>query len=328
MIIARTPMRVSLFGGGSDYPAHFLKHGGAVLGFACDKYVYTTVRWLPPFFDAYRHRVVYSRVELCQDVKEIQHPLVRAVLTDMPITGGLEIHHDADLPHSSGMGSSSAFAVGLLQAMRRLLGDHDLDREALAREATVVEQELLGEAVGNQDQVWAAYGGFNAVTFARDRRVYVTPVSPVYVGDEIARHCVLYFTGHSRIAGKIAATQVARAGQNEKTLMLLHSMVQRALDCLHVPREIGAMLNDAWQIKRELAPNITTPEIDEMYEAGLRAGAWGGKLLGAGGGGFMLFMAPPERRDELHKAMNGRIEIRVRVDREGSKLVLAQPNGL
>src|SRR5712692_5863845 len=196
MIISRTPFRISLFGGGTDYPDWFREHGGSVVGTAIDKYCYISVRRLPPFF-AHRSRIVYSQVELVRDVSEIQHPAVRGILTDMGITDGLEIHHDADLPARSGLGSSSSFTVGLLNALHALDSRMSVKWE-LAREAIRIEQEVLKENVGCQDQLWAAYGGFNRIDFSQNGNFSVAPIimSPER-REELLQSIMLFFTGFS-----------------------------------------------------------------------------------------------------------------------------------
>lgn len=323
-------MRVSLFGGGSDIPAHFQEHGGAVLGMAIDKYVYTAVRRLPPFFE-HRHRIVYSRVETVKNDADIQHPLVRTVIQCSSVRHGLEIHHDADLPARSGMGSSSAFAVGLVHALSAMDG-HTVTKKVLAETAIHIEREMIPEAGGWQDQIWAAYGGLNRIDFLPGDGFSVKPlVMSQARRHELVSSIVLYFTGFSRDASDIETDKEHRVRQNTEQLKHMTEMVDEAVGILGGSsplRDIARLLNVGWAVKRCLSKDVTTPEIDAMYDAGLAAGAWGGKLLGAGSGGFLLFMCPPERRAALRAVMKGRIEINPEVDYDGSKVALYQPEGL
>ena len=330
MIISKTPFRISLLGGGTDYPAHFKQHGGAVLGFAIDKYCYISVRRLPNFFE-HKTRIAYTNIELVKDHKDIVHPAVRAVLQTTNINEGLEIHHDADIPAKSGMGSSSAFTVGLLNALAALDGRMTTKRE-LADSAIYIEQEVIKECVGCQDQVWAAYGGLNKIEFYQDRDFAVSPIIlSAKRRAEFEASLVLYFTGFSRIASEVAAGQVARAKENAARLKHMRQMVDEGVSLLTSTAPLsylGTLLNESWAMKRELAANVSDPKIDKIYQTGLAAGAWGGKLLGAGAGGFMLFMVGNGERSALRKAMSGLIEVGVKIDGDGSKIVLYQPNGL
>lgn len=329
MIISKTPMRISLLGGGSDYPAHFKEHGGAVLGFTINKYCWITVRRLPPFFE-HKTRVAYTKVELVTDNRDIVHPSVRAVLQVLGARQGLEIHHDADIPAKSGMGSSSAFTVGLIHAMTALNGSM-ITKRVLADSAIHVEQEVIKENVGCQDQIWAAYGGLNKIEFYPDRDFSVQPI--VLMEErrrELEDSLALYFTGFSRIASEVAAAQIARAKDNVGRLTRMAAMVDEGVELLssNSPLKLlGELLHRSWMYKRELAPNVSDPKIDEIYRSGLAAGAWGGKLLGAGAGGFMLFMVGPGERAALREALRGLIEVGVKIDGDGSKIVLYQPNG-
>jgi len=330
MIISRTPFRISLFGGGSDYPDWFRDHGGAVVGMAIDKYCYISVRRLPPFFE-HRSRIVYSQVELVRNACDIKHPAVRGILTEMGISDGLEIHHDADLPARSGLGSSSAFTVGLLNALSALQ-NRMVAKEDLAREAIRIEQCVLHEKVGCQDQLWAAYGGFNRIDFRQDGSFDVKPIIlKPQRREELLRSTMLFFTGFSRFASDFAGEQLKNIGSRGTQLQTLRSMVDVALEILIDERrpilELGQLLHESWQLKRELADSVSNQRIDEIYEAGRAAGAAGGKLLGAGGGGFMMFLVNPEKREAVQERLRNLIQVAVGIDSEGSKIVLYQPNG-
>lgn len=331
MIISRTPFRVSLFGGGTDYPDWYREHGGAVVGFAIDKYCYISLRRLPPFFE-HRHRVVYSKIETVNEIAEIQHPSVRACLGELGIEYGAEIHHDGDLPARSGLGSSSSFTVGLLNALHALNGCMT-NKRALALEAIRIEQELIGENVGSQDQVWAAYGGINHVVFQPDGNIDVRPlVIPTARAERLLGSLILFFTGVSRFASEVAAKQIHNIRSRQVDLKAVGSLTADALDLLHADGgdldDLGRMLHESWLIKRSLSDAVSTPEVDEIYRIAREAGALGGKLLGAGGGGFMLFYVPPDRQDAVRAGLSTLIEVTFGVDRDGSKIVVYEPSGL
>ena len=331
MIISRTPFRISLFGGGTDYPAWYRRNGGAVVGTTINKYCYISLRALPPFFE-HRHRIAYSKIETVREIADIQHPAVRAVLQQLEVKEGLEIHHDGDLPARSGLGSSSAFTVGLLNAISALRGRMVTARE-LAAEAIRIEQEVLQESVGSQDQVWAAYGGTSVINFLPDGTFQVTPlIMSAERRKELQASLALYFTGLSRFAPSIAAKQIANFDAREQQLRAMAAMVPEAVAILGDERrplsEIGTLLHDSWQLKRQLADAVSTPAIDEIYEAGRAAGALGGKLLGAGGGGFLLFFIDPAKRAALRERLGTLIEVSVEIGSAGSKIVVYEPSGL
>ncbi|QDO96332.1 kinase [Ferrovibrio terrae] len=330
MIISRTPFRISLFGGGSDYPHWYRQHGGSVLGFAIDKYCYISLRELPPFFE-HRHRVVYSKVETVHEVNEIQHPAVRNVLLDMGIERGMEIHHDGDLPARSGLGSSSSFTVGLLNALYALSG-RIISKSHLAQEAIRIEQNVIQENVGSQDQVWAAFGGFGRINFAPDESFSVLPlVMTRDRRDELLGSLMLFFTGFSRIASEVAAKKIASLDAKAAQVRQMVELVDQAVGILASQSDfddIGRLLHQSWQLKRGLADSITNRDLDQIYDAGMAAGALGGKLLGAGGGGFMLFYVPPGRQEAVRQALPKLIEVKFGIDTAGSRIVVYEPEGL
>jgi len=331
MIITRTPFRISFFGGGTDYPGWFRDHGGAVLATTIDKYCYITCRRLPPFFE-HKHRIVYSRIENVQRPEQIEHPAVRAVLQWAQVSDGLEIHHDGDLPARSGLGSSSSFTVGLVHALHALRGQM-AGKEALARNAIHIEQDLIGENVGSQDQVSAAFGGFNRIEFRRDGGFDVAPVIlPAGRREELKSHLMLCFTGLSRIASEVAKSKIDNLKKRADELHRMRAMVDEATGLLQDVRrpiaDFGKLLDASWQYKRRLSDKVSTPEIDRIYDIAMAAGATGGKLLGAGGGGFMLLFAAPERQAAIRDRLSNLVHVPFEFDDSGSKVVLYQPNGL
>lgn len=331
MIITRTPFRISFFGGGTDYPAWYRDHGGSVLTTTIDKYCYITCRRLPPFFE-HKHRIVYSQIENAQSNDDVVHPSVRAVLNWAKVVDGLEIHHDGDLPARSGLGSSSAFTVGLTHALHGMRGQM-VSQETLAREAIHIEQNLIGENVGAQDQIAAAYGGLNRINFHQDDSFDVSPIVISRERKEELLGCLmLCFTGFTRIADAIAKSKIDNLKYREKELTRMHEMVDEAIEiltCDHTPiDEFGKLLDLSWKYKRSLSDKVSTPQIDAIYEAAKQGGALGGKILGAGGGGFMLLFAQPERQAEIRARLKDLIHVDFKFDNTGSRVVLYQPLGL
>jgi D-glycero-alpha-D-manno-heptose-7-phosphate kinase len=331
MVITSTPLRISFFGGGTDYPVWYRQYGGAVLATTINKCCYITCRRLPPFFE-YHSRISYSKVENVRRNDAIEHPSVRACLQFLGIDDGVEIHHVADLPARTGLGTSSAFTVGLLLGLYALQ-DRMRDKQALAADAIHVEQELLQEAVGAQDQVSAAHGGFNRINFHADGSIEVKRVltaSSRLV--ELEQHLALYFTGFARTASEIAQEQVRLTPQRKQELDTMLQLVDEAEAIISSPGrsldELGSLLHEGWQIKRSLTQKISNARIDEIYDAGLSAGALGGKLLGAGGGGFMLFFVPPERRQALRERLKKLLCVPFGFSSKGSHVVLYEPEEL
>jgi D-glycero-alpha-D-manno-heptose-7-phosphate kinase len=323
MIISRTPFRISFFGGGTDYPAWYRQHGGAVLGAAIDKYCYLTCRHLPPFFE-HRYRIVYSKIEDCQTVSDIAHPAVRAVFTHLGVERGMEIHHDGDLPARSGMGSSSAFTVGLLHAVHALHGRMP-SRHELASEGIHVEQRVLGETVGSQDQVFAAFGGVNRIRFGEGDDFAVQPLTVATERlSELSSHLLLMYTGIVRTASDVASSYVSDLDNKRRDLRIIRDMVDEALAILASGRdlrEFGELLHESWLVKRGMAKAISNPRVDEIYEDARRAGALGGKLTGAGGGGFMLLFAPPERHAQIRAHLPRLLAVPFKFDFAGSQII-------
>jgi len=325
MVITSTPLRISFFGGGTDYPIWYRQYGGAVLGTTIDKSCFITCRWLPPFFE-YHSRVSYSKVENVSENSAIEHPSVRACLQYLGIEEGVEIHHIADLPARTGLGTSSAFTVGLLLGLYALR-DQMRDKYTLAMEAIHVEQELLQEAVGAQDQVSAAYGGVNRIDFRTDGRIEVKRIlAPQDRLSELEQHLALYFTGFARTASEIAREQLRLTPHRTNELNMMKQLVDEGEAILTNPKcpieDFGRLLHESWKIKRTLTQKITNANIDEIYEAGVHAGALGGKLLGAGGGGFMLFFVPPERRKALRMQLKTLLCIPFALSSRGSHVAI------
>lgn len=325
MIISRTPFRISFFGGGTDYPAWYRTHGGQVLATTIDKYCYLTCRYLPPFFE-HRTSVTYSKIENVNSIDEISHPAVRHILQYLNIVRGLAVKHDADLPARSGMGSSSAFTVGLLHALRALQG-RMTPKPELAREAIYVEQQLLQETVGSQDQVLAAVGGFNHIVFNPSGEIVVRPITiPPARLAELQGHLLLFYTGIARTASTVAASYSLT--EREAELKILRRMVGDSISILASERDIrafGELLHEAWLAKQKFSPAVSNGDIGEIYQTARTAGAIGGKILGAGGGGFMLLFAPPVAQPAIRRALDGLIHVPFQFESSGSQIIFYDP---
>ena len=323
MIVSRTPFRISFFGGGTDYPAWYREHGGAVLATSIDKYCYLTCRYLPPFFD-HGFRIVWSKIERCKTVDEITHPAAREVLRFVKISRGVEIHHDGDLPARSGMGSSCAFTVGLLHAVHALQG-YMPSKHELAMESIHVEQELLKETVGSQDQVLAAYGGLNHITFHSNGEISVRPLT---LSQErisaLNDHLMLFYTGIKRTAADVAKSYVSDFKSKNRQLLALRGLVEEGLSILNSDQDLrtfGSLLHEAWQVKRSLGTQVTNDQVDEIYQCARAAGALGGKLTGAGGGGFILLFVPPDLHGKVREKFNNLIHVPFRFEYSGSQII-------
>jgi D-glycero-alpha-D-manno-heptose-7-phosphate kinase len=324
MIISRTPFRVSFFGGGTDYPAWYRENGGAVLGTAINKYCYITCRHLPPFFD-YKYRVRYYQREEANSIEEIQHPSVRACLLFAELDKGVDLVHHADLPARSGLGSSSTFTVGLLHALYALKHEMPTKRE-LAINAIRIEQDLIRENVGSQDQTIAAFGGLNRIEFGGPNEISVRPmiVNPPKL-KQLEQHLMLFFTGFARTASELAEKQIRQIPAKKANLLEMMRLVDEATEILQGKGDglddFGVLLHKQWLIKREMSAEITNQNIDCIYEVGLKAGALGGKLLGAGGGGFMLFFVRPEQQMRVQEALKSLLCVPFRFDHLGSQII-------
>lgn len=328
MIISRTPHRISFFGGGTDYPEYYLKHGGKCLGVAINKYSYLNVRKLPPFFD-HKHRIVYSKQENTQTIDEIIHPSVRETLKYFNVDFGVSIHHDGDIPARSGMGSSSAFTVGLINSLNALNGKITSKNE-LTKDAIYIEQKLIKENVGSQDQAFAAYGGFNIIEFLQNGEISVSPIIiPQERLIEFQDNIMLFFTGISRTASEVVEEQIKNTTINTPNLNKIKNLVDEAYQILIDPsrklQEFGKLLNYTWELKKSLSSKVSNNEIDAMYNKALVAGAIGGKLLGAGGGGFMAFYVEKNNQQKVIDALNDYLHIPFNFDFDGSKIIVYEP---
>lgn len=326
MIISKTPYRISFFGGGTDYPQWYLKEEGAVLSSTIDKYCYISCRVLPPFFET-KYRVIWSHIENVSTISEILHPAVREGLRYMGINGnlgGLEIHHQGDLPARAGMGSSSSFVVGLIKAITalqgRMIGKHDV-----ALKAIEFEQSVLKENVGSQDQVAAAYGGVNVIRFLKNGDIGVEPVT-IFSSrlEELESRLIMLYTGTSRLSSEVAGDVIGNIDKKVKVLHQMHGMVDKALAILNGEGSLddfGRMLNETWMLKRSLSDQISNSTIDKIYDSAIKNGALGGKLLGAGSSGFMIFYVPPDKQKKVKEALPGFLHVPFKFESNGSIII-------
>jgi len=331
VIISKTPFRISFFGGGTDYPNWVERYGGGVISTTINKYCYISVRNLPPFFE-HKHRIVYSAIENVKKVSEIKHPAVNAILTKFNVDKGIEIHHDGDLPARSGLGSSSSFCVGLINSLYAMNGQ-SMSPQKLADEAIHTEQVLLNETVGFQDQIATAYGGLNKINFYKDSSY---SVEPVVIKNQrkknLEDNLLLFFTGFSRIASDIAKSQDKNLENNTSNLHTMSQMTDEAESILNSTnrnlKDFGRLLHEGWILKKSLSNSITNENIDDIYDTAISSGAEGGKVLGAGGGGFMLFYAEKKYHAAIKKALNKLVHVPFNFENLGSKIVVYNPSGL
>ncbi len=320
MVIIQTPLRISLFGGGTDFPAYYLEHGGCVLNTAIDKYIFVTIK---NRFDD-KLRIGYSQTEMVDSVEEIQHELIREALRHTGITHGVEITTMADIPtKGSGLGSSSTVTVGALHAMYAYKRELVLT-ERLAQEACLIEREILRKPSGVQDQYIAAYGGFRFMEFTTEGEIIVRPVS---LSQRTLRclndNLLIFFTGITRQNGRILEEQKTNISDRLAVLEQMKQIAYTACDELQGENvdAVGELLHESWQLKKQLASQISNPQIDKMYEIALQAGATGGKVSGAGGGGFLLLYVPRSRQEKVRDAMKGYQELPITLGQDGSKVI-------
>lgn len=324
MIITRTPFRISFFGGGTDLPVWYREHGGAVLSTTIDKYLYISCRKLPPFWD-FKHRIIYgSKSEYVKNIDKIDHPSVRETFRFMNINEGLDLHYNTDLPARSGLGSSSSFTVGLLQALYAYKGKM-VSKMQLALDAIHIEQNMIGEAVGSQDQVAAAFGGFNHIIFKQDN---VIEVYPITIGQdrmlELNNHLVLFFTGFQRNAVDVESDKINNIRSRKLNLTFMRDIVDEAINILNSDKpivEFGKLLDESWQFKKNLSDKVSTTYVDEIYDIAIDNGAVGGKLLGAGGGGFIMFFVEHGNRLKLKQALGKLLYVPLRFENTGGQII-------
>lgn len=326
MIITKTPFRMSFFGGGTDMPAFFNKHGGSVISTTFDKYCYVNVRHLPRFFE-YSTEISYSKTERVQSVDQIIHPAVRNAMKLLDMHE-LRLTYEADLPARSGLGTSSSFAVGMLNAFYALKGKY-ADKKKLSDEAIYLERVLCAEAGGWQDQIAAAYGGLNRIDFSNDsyevRPIIISPQRK----QELNNNLLMYFTGFTRFSSEIQKNNQVTAAEKTAQLKEMLSLVDEAervlVDSSIDLNEFGRLLDHTWRLKRQTGSRVSTNDIDGLYEKAIQAGALGGKLLGAGGGGFLLFYAQPDKRENVEKAMQGLMRVPFTFENGGTRVIHYTP---
>ena len=326
MIITKTPYRISFFGGGSDYPNWFNRFTGQVLSTTINKHIYITCRFLPKFFK-HNYRIVWSKIENVKNLNEIQHESVKGLLKFYKINQGVEIHYDGDLPARSGMGSSSCFSVGLMKAINTLNGKKISSME-LAKKAIFFEQKIMKETVGSQDQVSASIGGFNKIVFSK-KNIKIKKIHNIKNIKKLERNLLLIYTGINRTANKIASAYASKLSSTKKeyiTKICKHvSEGEKLLNSGKVD-EFGRLLNDAWYLKKKLSKSITNSKIDQLYNLALRNGALGGKLLGAGGGGFLLLYMHEKFRKKFLKNNKKLINVPFNFTNEGAQVIFKDLN--
>ena len=327
MIITRTPYRISFFGGGTDYHTWYQENGGSVLSTSINYYCTLVCTHKPPFFEN-KHRIVWSQIENVNSPDEINHPVVREVMKHMKIERGVEVFHQGDLPARSGIGSSSSFTVGFLNAMYALRGQMST-KEQLAAEAVHIERGILKESVGVQDQIAASFGGLNRINIHPDGNFEVHPLTiSTLRSNELKSHLMLFYTGIARNASEVAEDKIAKIPSKKPELREMQKMVDTATDILTSGQDIndfGKLLHETWQLKRSISGKISSDFIDDMYSRAMNAGATGGKLLGAGGGGFMLFFVKPELQQKVLEALSDSLWVPFEFERHGSHVAFYSP---
>ncbi len=323
MIISRTPFRISFFGGGTDYPEWYKENGGAVLSTSINKFSYITARYLPPFFD-YKYRIRYYQREETNSIKEIQHPSVKNCLQFLKFKDNLDLVHHADLPARGGLGSSSTFTVGLLHATYSLQSKM-IGKRQLAMNAIHIEQNLIKESVGSQDQVAAAFGGLNKIEFGGPKEFTVKPISIETERVKLLEsNLMLFFTGFSRTASNIASEQIKTMHKRKSELIEMHESVDQAIEIMTSNQsmdDFGRLMGEQWQNKKKMTDLISNSDINDIYSKGIKAGAIGGKLLGAGGGGFILFYVPKDRQKKVKNDLKNLLYVPFSFDFTGSQII-------
>lgn len=328
LLISRTPKRISFFGGGTDYRDFFLRHGGAVLGATLDQYIYISIKTLKSAFFDHNIRIAYAKTELVKEVSEIEHPSIRECLKHRGIAGNLDIHIFSDLPARTGLGSSSSFTVGFLNGLNAL-EERILSKQQLAEEACHVEQDLIQENVGCQDQFHAVFGGFNIIEFGEN----TTKVIPLVLEPEkkeiLQSHLMVFYTGLTRNASAVLQEQIERTKNRtlDGVLLRMKEMVYEAQEMIahfsgeKMAEKLGQLLHEGWEAKKKLSSRISNTFIDQVYAAAMQAGAYGGKLCGAGSGGFLAFLVPPEKQVSVRESLSGLKEVDFRFEDHGSSII-------
>jgi D-glycero-alpha-D-manno-heptose-7-phosphate kinase len=328
MIISKTPYRISFFGGGTDYPFWFKKNGGIILGSSIDKYCYITIRDLPPFF-ANKHRIVWSKIETVNKLNKIEHPAIRECLKKFNVKKGIEVHHVGDLPARSGIGSSSSFAVGLISALIEAK-KIKINKKELAKQAIHFEQKILKETVGIQDQILATYGGFLEINIKNNSDFNVRPLFKRKENFQVLQKSLtLLFTGISRFSSNITRDQIKNYKNKMNSYNSLHQLALEAKKIFAGKfsiEEIGLLLNESWKIKKNLSDKISNHFIDDIHDIAKSCGAYGGKVLGAGGGGFVLFLTNKNSKMKLKKRLKNFLEVPVKFENDGSKIIFNSRN--
>lgn len=323
MIISQTPLRISFFGGGTDYPDWINQHGGKVISTTINKYIYLSCRVLPPFFN-HKYRISYSKIDLAKNLKQISHRPVKEIIKYLKIKEGLEIHYEADLPAKSGMGSSSAFVVGLLNALYNFK-NKIINKKFLAEKSIFIEQNLLKEIVGLQDQIATAFGGFNLIKFKKNKEFDVKKINiKKEITNKLNKNLFLLYTGIDRRANDIAKTYVKTlTNKNYQNLDFIMNSVDKALIYLKNDKldDFGYLLHESWVYKKQLSKKITNFKINYLYDKAIKSGALGGKLLGAGGGGFMLLYVPNLKHDIFRKFFRNEVFVPFKFENMGSQII-------
>ena len=327
MIITKTPFRMSFFGGGTDIEEYFKKNNGAVLSTTIDKYCYVNVRHLPPFFD-YKTEIAYSKTERVQDINEIEHPAVKNAMKELNMHQ-IRLTYEADLPARSGLGTSSSFAVGMLNAFYALKGKY-VSKKRLADEAIKLERKLCNESGGWQDQIAAAFGGFNRINFSNNGYEVLPIIISPERKEKLNKNLFMFFTGFTRFSSDIQKiNNEEEKEKKEKTLKKMYELVDEAEKILTDKNrdldDFGRLLDYSWKLKKQTGKAVSTSNIDALYERGIKAGALGGKLLGAGGGGFLVFYAQPENHERLKKELKDLLYIPFEFENEGTKVLYYSP---
>ena len=322
-ILIKSPYRISFFGGGADFPEFFNNHPSSILSTTINKYCRISCRKLPPFFQ-HKHRFVYSKIELVSQLDDIEHPSIRAVLQHLEVSSGLEIQHFGDLPARSGIGSSSAFTSALLKGVLELY-KKEISREELAKLTIYIERELIREAVGMQDQIAVTHGGLNEINFKSQNDFSVRKINiDEKKLNEFQSSLMLFFTGIQRYSDEITLDHISNLEKNNSNLMDISEIAKKGIQSLESDDEIkilGDLLNETWKIKRGLTAKLTNPIIDEIYDAAMAEGAFGGKLLGSGGGGFLLFIVPPEKRIKIQSRLSNLVHVPFTFESSGTSLM-------